>query len=147
MGYCSTSDVVAEFKGITFSSTTSVTSDDVSSFIAQESAVIDGMLAGLYETPVTGTSALLILQKICTLIVAGRVKNILAVKTGDPKLDQNAPGAPMLSAAKMLLDAILSKSLILSDATTTGISPVASYTSTDIGVDYDRHFHLDSDEW
>lgn len=95
MAYAETSDVAGEFKNITFSSTTNVTSTDIENFIDQASALIDSYVGQKYSVPVTeGTSTLNLLKMFCVTLVADRIKKILEVKQETSKqLNQSTRGA------------------------------------------------------
>lgn len=77
MTYAVAADIQGELKGITFTTTTSVTLATVTEMIAQESAVIDQYLSTQYVTPVTDTEAIKTLKKICIDFVALRVEKVL----------------------------------------------------------------------
>lgn len=95
--YCTNTEVASDFKNITFSATSTVTDTEVDEFIAQESAFIDSMICSVYQVPVTGTNALLLLKKICLHLVADRVRHVLYTKTGQDNKDQDTKGLKSLS--------------------------------------------------
>ena len=51
MSYSSVADIAKEFNNIEFTTTSSVTNDDVQSFIDQNSSLIDQYLAPVYLLP------------------------------------------------------------------------------------------------
>ncbi len=118
MAYCTSDDVALEFKGIApWSSSTIPTSDAVDDFIEQSDGLIDARIGVRYSTPVTGTVSLIILKQISIWLVAGRIQNILRVKTGKEEVDQAGGVGSLLTKANKLLDQIAAREVILSDAT------------------------------
>lgn len=93
--YCTTYDVEGEFKAVQFTSSSAVTSVQVTDWIKQETAYINAIISLRYATPVANTyeEAFLILRRICTFRVAERVKNKLEVKTGINQTDQEVKQA------------------------------------------------------
>ena len=93
--YCTTYDVEGEFKAVQFTSSSAVTSAQVTDWIKQETAYINAIISLRYATPVANTyeEAFLILRRICTFRVAERVKNKLEVKTGNNQTDQEVKQA------------------------------------------------------
>lgn len=147
MAYCTATEVASEFKGMTFSATTSVTDTEVAAFIAREDAFIDSRVALKYTVPVTGASSLLIMKKVCLNLVVGKIKNIMSVKTGDPKADQGGPGDGLIEAAMGLLKMIVDEDILLKDAVAAGVSsPVKSYLSNGGGA-YTPKFDIESTQW
>lgn len=88
--YCTIADVENEFKAVQFTSSSAVTSNQVTDWIKQESAYINAVISLRYVTPVANTyeEAFLLLKRICVFRVCDRVKNKLEVKTGDQNLNQ-----------------------------------------------------------
>jgi hypothetical protein len=81
MAYATASTVQAEFADIAFSTTSKVTTADVTLFLAQADALIDSYVGARYTTPVTAdASALALLQLFASTIVADKIKGILKVK-------------------------------------------------------------------
>lgn len=80
MSYCAVADVQAEFKAVTFTTTSLVTSTSVTSFITEASALIDTYVGGRYVVPITGASALALMSLFARTLVADRVRGILANK-------------------------------------------------------------------
>lgn len=132
MGYCALADVQAEFKSITFSSTTAVTDTEVNGFIDDSSAVMDSRLALRYQTPVTGAVSLSVLKVICSQMVAERIRKIIAVKTGNKDTDQAAGSAPKpKNTPEDMLQMIVDGTMMLVDANLIQASNgIKSYTYT-----------------
>lgn len=151
MAYCTVADVQAEFKSITFSASTSVTDTAVGSYIAMADEEINSRAGLKYTVPIDTTAspkAALILKRISLDLVVGRIKNILSVKTGDPKADQGGPGDSIIKGARAMLDMLVDESLVLRDAARAVVaSSVASYTSNGGGSDYERSFKSDAEQW
>lgn len=81
MGYCTVADIQAEFKTISFSSTSLVTDATVQTFITEASAVIDSKVGQRWVTPITADATSLALMSIyCRVLVSARVKGILENK-------------------------------------------------------------------
>lgn len=116
MAYCTYNDIAAEFKALTFTTSTPVTPAKVTEFIAQADATINGMIGNKYVTPVAGTESLLILKYISIKIVSQRISVIMEVKTPKDENNQLAREAKELTPMEML-KAIAEGDLILSDAT------------------------------
>lgn len=117
MAYTTVDNVASEFKNISFSATTSITTDEVTRFIDEADAYIDGRLDNIYVTPVTGVVSLLILQQISTWLVAQRVKDIQALKTGNDTTNQDGSEKRLDKKAMELLEQIIKDELQLPDAT------------------------------
>lgn len=81
MAYCTIADVSSEFKDTEFDANSAVTNTELTAIIDEESAVIDSYVGMRYVVPVTNTTALLVLKKLCKLMAADRVRGILGVKT------------------------------------------------------------------
>lgn len=146
MTYCTASNVAAEFKGVTFTTSTTPALSSVEEFIEQESNYIDGYVSGRYETPVDESSspkAYSILKRICTFLVVDRVRQILKVKTGSDKLDQEARGR--IKDAKKDVLAIVSSELKLTDASlATSHDGFADFNSSN---DIEPVFDVTKQQW
>jgi hypothetical protein len=128
MGYCTTGDVQGKFKRLDVDSNSSISTTKMASMIANYSAIIDGKLSSVYTVPVTGENALLILNEICTLLVAAETHEILiasgALTEKDSDLGLRAPDMRK-RADKMLAD-IVSGTMLLSDATAASSGQIRS---------------------
>lgn len=92
MGYCTRTDILADFKGIKIDDTTAVTPKSLNEIIEQESNYIDARISNRYELPVDETTypvAFSILKRICIFRVSDRVRNILEIKTGVTQKDSD----------------------------------------------------------
>lgn len=147
MAYCTVPEVASDFKNITFNANSTVTEDEVSSFIDQESAFIDSMICSVYVVPVTGTQALLLLKKIAIALVADRVRHVLYTKTGQDNKDQDTKGLKSLSRdPRGDLKKIQDGTLKLGDAVEL-TSNIGFDTGTDVpGCDH-RVFDVTRQQW
>jgi hypothetical protein len=81
MSYCTVADVQAEFKAVTFTTISLVTSATVGQFILEAGALIDSYVGQRWVTPVTGDATSLALMSLFSrTLVADRVRGILANK-------------------------------------------------------------------
>jgi hypothetical protein len=85
MSYADLSHIQSEFKDVTFDADSAVTDTEIARFLEEADAEIDMNLCGMYETPITGTTALVIVRMIEIWLVKDRVSEILLVKTGRPE--------------------------------------------------------------
>lgn len=145
MAYATVTQVASEFKGITFSASTAVTDTEVSSFIEQADAMINGYVSARYDTPVSGSASLAILQMICIWLVKSRILSILSVKTPQDKTKQDPDGPSLFKQAIDMLKDIRSGKLVLPDATLSGLE--GGMTSFLMNEDIDYDFKVDQDTW
>ena len=119
MAYCTSLNVQADFKNMTFTASTLVTSDDVTQFIVEADALINSFIGMKYETPVTaGTSALELLKLFSRTIVADRIKKIIEVKQStSSSANQDVRGAYSTRDVMKMLMQIKDGDLKLSGAT------------------------------
>lgn len=115
MAYSVVADVQAEFKGITFSGSTAVTTTTIESWITQADAYINSRVGMVYETPVSSGDGLELLKEISIKLVAHRIKKVLEVKTGGTEADQGEVANDRKDAMAML-QAIVDKKLVLAGA-------------------------------
>jgi hypothetical protein len=115
MAYATQEEIEGDFKNVTFTTATSVTTADVARFIDEASALIDAKVGMVYTVPVTGPNALLVLKTICIDLVCPRIKRILDVKTGAEETEQGVKGTVEGAAMRRLND-IVARKLLLSDA-------------------------------
>jgi len=134
MAYATAADIAAEFKNITFDSTSSVTDTEVAGFIEQEESVINATVSNRYEVPVTDTESVKIFKNISIAYVAFRVAKILNLKKDVPIPEKFVPQVLNEGAkykeAKQQLYAIRDGKIILNDATARSTGQgVKSYNS------------------
>jgi hypothetical protein len=102
MAYTTSDDIIREVRGLEVSSETVVTEDDLTEWIAQTDAYIDGRLSSYYETPITAAAAKKIVKNISTYKVAHRVKLKLELNSENSDKKQDVQGNLDLQAEKML---------------------------------------------
>lgn len=143
MAYCTSTDVIAEFKSIDTTNGV-VTTSKIDSWIAQADGLINGRIGTLYTTPITAAEPLLILKQVSIGLVAQRIARILEVKSITPKGDQYIP-KDLIKEAKETLQMIVKQEIILAGADrNTTHAGVRSYTSDN---DVDRVFDSTKDQW
>jgi phage gp36-like protein len=144
MAYCTSAQVVADFKTLTVGATGPVNTTNIADFIAQADAEINSYLAVKYTTPITGTEALLMCQMLSIYLVKSRIQSILRVKTGKEDPDQDTSDN-LRGVAIKTLERLAKGTMILTDATlATSADGVKSRSNTD-GVE--NHFDLSSPQW
>jgi hypothetical protein len=117
MAYCSAVQVSGEFKNVSFSSSTFPTDTTVTRFIEEADAEIDDIVGLKYETPITGTAALIRIRKISIWLVAARVKEVVKVKSGVTAAEQEAREGDLRKMAMDELEKIALGKTRLTDAT------------------------------
>lgn len=81
MSYCSSAEIEADFKDITFTTTTLVKAADVTQFIVEADALINSYIGMKYVVPVSGgMEALALLKLYSRTIVSERIKGLMEVK-------------------------------------------------------------------
>lgn len=146
MAYSSQDEVASDFKDISFTADTNVTSDDVDQFIVEADALINSYAGVRYVTPVTTGEGLNLLKMFSRNIVANRIKSIMEVKQATNKdAVQNVRSG--LSTADILkqLDLIRTGDLILVGADLWGSN--AGFVSSNYENDVKPQFHKDCKEW
>ena len=144
MAYSTVALVISEFKSITIDSTTQVTDTEVTQWIVEADAYIDGRIGLLYTTPVTASISLEILKSISIGLVAQRVAYAMEIKSITAKGDQYVP-KNLIEQAEKRLEMIVNRQLLLSDADERSTqSGVKSYTSENT---VNRKFDQTKDQW
>lgn len=144
MPYCTSDEVAGEFKGVTFTETTSVTKATVDGFIAEADAEIDGSLARRYQVPITGTQALLLVKRISRAIVARRLRPILQVDAGSTENKAAPSSVPKFDPDKALRS-IADGLVILTDAKASTLrTGVRSYNALN---SIEPTFKRNEDQW
>lgn len=142
MTYCTYSDVANEFKSLSFSSGT-IGSDEVSGFISQEEAIINGRLKKLYTTPITASDDLLIVKCISIWKTAQRVGDILKVQSGSSKIKQETKS--LGDKAEELLKSIINQDILLTgSARNNATGGVDDYNSNN---DVEPQFESETEQW
>lgn len=115
MSYTNPTLVVGEFKDLTISASTAVTTTKLTQFIADADAEINSRLGVKYKTPITGTESLVMVTMIATWLVKHRIIEVLHVKTADDKTSQVGSKSYRETALAVLKE-IASGNIILTDA-------------------------------
>ena len=144
MAYSTTTDVASEFKNITISATSALTTTEVTEFIVQADAYIDSRLGLKFTVPITGAESLKIVKRLSIWLVASRMKEIYKVKTGAVLVDQGETG-DLGKMAREELDKIIKNELLLSDATLLSSANGVKSFSNDNGEEYT--FQRNRDDW
>ncbi len=119
MAYSTSTEVTSDFKNITFSTTTMVTTADVDQFIVEADALINSYIGMRYSTPVAADASTLALLKLFSrTLVADRIKKIMEVKqTTNTTANQDVRGAYSTRDVMSQLKQIQNGDLKLSGAT------------------------------
>jgi phage gp36-like protein len=113
MGYCTYLAIQADFKSLTFlsssaSPTSLVTQEAVTQFINEASALIDSYVGQRWVTPITAdATALALMSLFCRTLVADRVRGILANKqqtNTDANAQVKSDGYSVKDVMKALID-------------------------------------------
>lgn len=146
--YATKADIELNLKGVTFSASTSVTSDGLVAMISQESSVIDQHISSRYALPITEASALLFLKKICIDLVVYRVTKVLQPKNATPipqdKAIQDISHSSVYREAMRMLRSVSDGSIALpveEQSTRTIVS------STAVDDDQETTFELEEQQW
>ena len=106
--YCVEADIIENLRGVSFSSSTPVTTAALGNIIDQESQVIDQHIQSRFTVPAVDPDALIFLKKICIALVIFRVTAILRPKDIQPiPNDENqdiSSASTWKSAMNMLKD-------------------------------------------
>jgi hypothetical protein len=149
MAYSTNSEISGEFKGITFSSTTTPNTTDIDRFITEADAEINARVGMKYSVPITlGASpiAFAILRQISVQLVAGRMKRILEVKQTSPDLaKQDGQSKDIAKIARDMLKEIVLGTLPLPDATL--LSSGDGVSSSNVSAGREHFFSMDEDQW
>ncbi len=80
MAYTTYTEIQSDFKDMTFSTTTLVTSTDVTQFIVEADSLINAYVGARYTVPVTTGDGANLLKLLSRCLVSGRIKKLLEVK-------------------------------------------------------------------
>ncbi len=145
MAYCLAADIESEFKDISFSVAGSLLATaEVTAIIAQHDAFIDSYLANLYETPITGTQALLIMKMLSVALTKIRVIDILEMRGVQASKSQVKETMKYDQVTKYLENLQKGKNK-LTDATL--VSSTGGMTVSCISDDYSPTFNTCRQQW
>ncbi len=137
--YAQLSDIQGEFKSVTFDTTSTPTATQVDDFIDEEESTVESSVGMKYTIPVSSTAspkAFKLVRKLVKRLVAGRIKNIIAVKSGSQDANQGkiSDGDALIADAQKTLLAIRNGDIKLVDGV---------LASTNDGV---RSFNVDNED-
>jgi hypothetical protein len=107
--YVAVADIQKEFKSVTFAATTTPTDSTVDDMIDEEEAEVDSVIGMKYDIPLDASSrAFKLCKKLVKKLVCGRIKNIIAVKSGSSDANQGkvSDGDAMIKESKDTLKLI-----------------------------------------
>jgi phage gp36-like protein len=149
--YCAIDDIKAEFKTLSFATSTDegITEEEVEGFIDQASAMIDTQISNCYILPideniVENETLLSSLKNACIWLVADRLIPILQIKSRNQNLDQNGQKEiTYYMKAKSLLNKICPSKENGLD------SPAKKESSTEVDAytNQDAFFQRDTTQW
>lgn len=115
MGYCELADIQKLMKWFEFSETSKVKASDITTYwIPEADSVIDSKLQRIYNTPITDSDDIEILQFISCRIVACEVANVLMLQADGEISDIVKRWCDM---AKEKLQDILDRKILLPNST------------------------------
>lgn len=145
--YCTSSDVAANLKGVTFSATSTITTTGIGDIITQESAVIDQHITARYELPISDTVALSFLKKTCIDLCVYRVSKILQPQVAAPipaEAGQDISHVTAYREAMKMLKGILDGKMTLPGEDSRGTTFVSSTADTNNETMF---FDASEDQW
>lgn len=118
MAYATVDEIQADFKDLTFSTSTNVKTADVTQFIVESDALIDAFIGMKYTAPVTAGAGLNLLKLLTRSLVSARIKKIMEVKQEkSTDANQNVLGVLLSPSAVMkILNEIKDGSMALAGA-------------------------------
>lgn len=118
MSYATSAQIASEAKigRADFSTETLPTKEKVEEIIAEVEAEFDAKVGAKYETPLTSDSGTLIARAIVIALAVERVREIMEVKTGTDKEEQD-PASKTAKNARARLDQIMSGAIPLREET------------------------------
>lgn len=148
MAYCTYSEVEADFKDMTFTTTSNVKQADVTQFIAEADALINSYVGSVYQVPVTDSGeGLTLLKLLSRSLVTSRVKKIMEVKQEkSTDANQNVVSV-LLSTDKVMkiLKDIQDKNIVLDGAT--ALVSGGGFYSANVANDVSPVMEKDTKQW
>lgn len=147
--YAEVADIQAEFKNVTYSTSTTPTQNQVDEFITQAEAVLDGGVSTVYTVPVTGTIAKSIMKTMTILLVKARILERTLVKSGS-EADQGGKSLPqqlreqVLDPDNGMLPKIQKKEILLYGASELSGGSIESYNYENA---VEPIFEKETDQW
>lgn len=148
MAYTTFAEISADFKDLTFTSTTNVKDTDVTQFIVEADALINAYVGNVYVVPVTTSGeGLNLLKFLSRSLVSGRIKKLMEVKQ-DKAVDANQSiQGVLLSVAQIMkiLNDIQAKNLTLAGATF--LIAGGGFYSNNVVNDVQASVNKDTKQW
>ncbi len=156
MAYTTVAQVKSMFRSLKIeSANTAVITSEVDGWISAQDAIIDAKLGSYYETPITGTESLKIIELISRYKVAHIIKTVLELS--QPNSDKTQEGQTNLDekANEMIADLLPTKGskgeyirpvMPLSDASKKSMAP-ATASITAYNSDNEPTFTKGGDNW
>lgn len=119
MAYTTYTEIQADFKDMTFTSSTNVTSSDVTQFIVESDSLINAYVGTVYSVPVTVSGdGLSLLKLLSRSLVSSRIKKLLEVKQEKSTDANQSVMGVLLSVAQVIkiLNDIQDKNMALAGA-------------------------------
>lgn len=149
MAYSTVANVQTLIKWTTFSSTSKVTTTEVTEFINEADAIINNRISSVYQTPITDSDDIEILKYISCRLAAFEVANALVLQTAGKLPEITSKWKE--DADKRLMQ-IISRDLLLPNSTendsTRGLYSFTSHGNSD--NDHEStgpQWKLGSDDW
>jgi hypothetical protein len=139
--YHSLSDVQSRLPSsiATIDALTEPNADQVTAWMDEVEAFVEGQLATRYQVPIVGSQSLLIVRDICADLTAYRVWQFKAMGIDDPEFRNQAEVLRQRAMEK--LQALLEGKLILPD------QPTTKSSSTPVGTFPEPIFERDKVQW
>jgi phage gp36-like protein len=139
--YHSLSDVQSRLPSsiATIDALTEPNADQVTAWMDEVEAFVEGQLATRYQVPITGTQSILIVRDICTDLTTYRVWQFKSMGVDDPEFRNQAEVLRQRAMEK--LQALLEGKLILPD------QPTTKSSSTPVGTFPEPIFERDRVQW
>jgi hypothetical protein len=148
MAYTTYQEIQADFKDVTFTTTTNVKSAEVTQFIVESDALIDAYVGTVYTVPVeTGDSALALLKLLSRSLVTARIKKIMEVKQ-DKSTDANQSVVGVLLSPAQVMNILkdLQKKIIKLDGAVV-LSASGGFNSFNVTNSTEAVMKKDSSQW
>lgn len=103
MGYASEENVEGEFKKLSLTTTTFVTSTTLATMLEDADALIDSYVGSRYQVPITATASLNLMRLYATVLVRDRIKPIFEVRqTTNTGANQNPRGSAVFDTSAVM---------------------------------------------
>jgi hypothetical protein len=145
--YCTTADVIAEFKALDTTSTgAAVTSTKIDAMRDQAYAYINAKIGNKYAVPISSSASCAAIVKMVELwIVKHRIQSIIPIRTGNSDAKQNDRPDALMEKAELVLDQIVSGKLKMDGADLASSADGAS--SFNVAEGLEHTVKKDEDQW